>query len=112
MNYTCSDCKYALEDYNDKMFCTKKKINITDAIHDEADKCKSFKKLEFCDTCQYCKSIVYETGTIDCIDYRCILQNNKFIYSNNNPMTCQNAKFPECNLGMYEEDKNATSKLC
>lgn len=95
----CEECKYLIENYDDICVCTK---------HNKAapeNGCKDFDRLQFCDTCEYAKTIVYESGTIDCVDYRCVLQNNKLIYSDNNPMRLQNAAYPECILGMYEERK-------
>ena len=103
MNLGCCDCKFAVDTFDDIYMCTKFNKEITDQMCANAENCKHFKKLQFCDTCAYAKVDVYETGTIDCITYRCILQNNKLIYNDNNPMFCQNAKYPECILGMYEE---------
>ena len=105
MNFTCGDCKFALDIWNDTFMCKKLNKEITDQMCDNAENCKHFQKLQFCDTCAYAKVDVYETGTVDSITYRCILQNNKLIYDDNNPMSCQNAKYPECILGMYEEKK-------
>ena len=93
----CSECKYLKEQLDDKLLCTK---------HGKAPSCNGcndFDKLQFCDTCQYAKVLVYESGEIDSIDYRCILQNNKTIYSDLNPMRIDNTKYPECILDMYEE---------
>ena len=93
----CINCKYCKENHNDKLICTKVNAAIS------GDGCPKFEQTQFCNTCKYAKVMVYETGTIDCIDYRCMLQNNKFIYSDNNPMRCKNALYPECNIGLYEE---------
>lgn len=106
MSLGCCDCKFAVDTLDNVYTCTKMNTKITDQMCANAENCKYFKKLQFCDTCEYAKVDVYETGTIDCVTYRCILQNNKLIYQDGNPFDCQNAKYPECNLGMYEEAKN------
>lgn len=95
----CIECKRLNEKRNGKWICTK--------TNSEAPEngCDDFDKLQFCDTCKYGKSIAYETGTIDCIDYRCMLQGNKLIYTDNNPTRIHNAAYPECILDMYEENE-------
>ena len=103
MNLECYDCKFAVSTFDDVYQCMKFNKEITDQMCDNAENCKHFKRLQFCDTCAYAKVDVYETGTIDCITYRCILQNNKLIYNDNNPMSCQNANYPKCIIEMYEE---------
>ena len=96
--YDCSECKYLKEKMDDRWMCTKHNKEAPE------NGCDEFDKLKFCDTCRYTKTIVYETGEIDCVDYRCMLQNNKLIYSNNNPMRIDNTKYPACILDMYEEN--------
>ena len=103
MNFDCGDCKFAIDTWNGTFMCKKHNKEITDQMCDNAENCKYFQKLQFCDTCAFAKVDVYETGTVDCVTYRCILQNNKLIYEDNNPMSCQNANYPECILAMYEE---------
>lgn len=101
-NRGCTECKHYLETVNDKLMCTKHNNRLRDVVED----CPDFEELQFCDSCAYSKTNVYETGVIDEIDYRCILQNNKLIYADNNPMRFENAKYPECNIGMYEAGDN------
>ena len=93
----CIECRYLKENIDDVFVCKKhnKKTN--------GNGCNDFDKLKFCDTCTYAKVLVYESGTVDSIDYRCMLQNNKLVYSDNNPMRANNYKYPECILDMYEE---------
>ena len=95
--YSCKDCKYLYEPHDGKYVCTKHNTNNPKAT------CDDFDKLKFCDTCTYSKSLVYETETIDCIDYRCMLQGYKCVYSDMSPMRLTNALYPECILDMYEE---------
>ena len=97
--YECSECKYLNEQFDDKWVCTKHNKETS------GNGCDDFDKLKFCDTCKYAKVLVYETGEIDSIDYRCILQINKVVYSDTNPTRINNAKYPECILDMYEENK-------
>ena len=97
--YNCEYCEHLNENHNGKWMCTKHNKETS------GDGCKDFSRLQFCNTCDYAKTMIYESGMIDCIDYRCMLQNNKLIYSDNNPMRIQNAKYPKCILGMYEEYK-------
>ena len=103
MNHDCVNCKHytdALEETNG--FCTKLCREVASC---QANSCKHFEQLTFCDTCKWANIRVYETGTIDSVDYRCILQNNKLIYSDLNPMRIHNADYPECEIFLYEEDK-------
>ena len=97
--YNCSECKYINENINDMWICTKSNKEAPD------NGCNEFDMLRFCDTCKYAKILVYETGTIDCIDYRCMLQNNRLVYSDINPMRTKNAEYPSCILDMYEESE-------
>jgi len=49
---------------------------------------------------------VYETGSIDDIEYRCKLQNNKLIYDDSNPYVTHPLDFPDCHINKYEQIKS------
>ena len=94
----CVECKHVNEKKNGKLMCVKHNKEVA------GDGCPDFNKLQFCKTCQYAKITKYESDINDYVDYRCILQNNKLIYSDNNPNRAHNSTYPECILGMYEEN--------
>lgn len=89
----CKHCSY--DPWNDSYEC-----KLDYEIKDEWD-CPDFEMLERCDNCIHARITVYETGTIDQVDYKCALQDNKFIYSDvtGNPY---DPDFPECNIGRFE----------
>ena len=58
--------------------------------------------MKSCPNCRHSRSIVYETGIIDCIDYHCLLQNGDLIYSDSNPYLVHYADFPQCNIGKFK----------
>lgn len=91
----------------DRFICTKQHRELTDDELDNCEykKCPLFEEMKSCPNCVHSKSIVYETGTIDCIDYYCLLQNNKLIYSDVSPMIIHYADFPQCNINQFESIK-------
>ena len=104
---TCVDeeCKYYTElfekidgvwDYYS--FCIKRKA----FIPYENKVCKTYIKARKCYNCKYSCNIVYETGSIDCIDYHCKLQDKKMIYSDLNFSNSNYADFPDCNINKWE----------
>ena len=58
-----------------------------------------------CLDCKYAKKRMYETGTIDDIEYRCVLQNNKLIYDDLHPLAedFDYADAPDCPISMFEQ---------
>jgi hypothetical protein len=78
-------------------YCTKHRSLITDV-----ELCADYIKAEKCFNCKHSKTIVYETGTIDCIDYHCKLQNDKMLYSDSEWETDHYADFPDCNIDKWE----------
>lgn len=107
MTKTCVDeeCKYYTElfekideEWDYYSFCTKGKtfIPYKNRI------CGIYTKARKCYNCNHSKSIVYETGTIDCIDYHCELQDDKMIYSDLNFSNSNYAEFPDCNIDRWK----------
>lgn len=99
MSFNCLDCKHFKENFDGNDTCTANNSNVVDY---NPSLCPHFTKLQFCDTCTYANIVVYETGTIDEIVYRCTLQNNKVIYSDSS-FIANNSEYPECNINCYEE---------
>lgn len=54
-------------------------INVLDSNEKSSD-CDNFVQAHTCLNCKHSKTTVYETGTIDDIEYRCPFQENKLIY--------------------------------
>lgn len=95
-----TECKFMFEDtLTDKFICTKFNKDVSDF----EGECESFEELCFCSTCKHSRSTIYETGTIDDIEYRCQLQNNKLIYDDSSPYSLHNSDFPECSINRYEK---------
>jgi hypothetical protein len=105
---TCFDkeCKYLIDTYCEQnkiwdnySFCNKHKKFIPDEIP-----CSDYVKAQICSNCQFANTKVYETGTIDCIDYHCNLQNNKLIFSDTNWAINNNGNFPECPIDCWKSN--------
>lgn len=103
---TCSDmeCRYFIEKYESKdneydfyEFCTKHNKFIPEEIP-----CENYLKAKICFNCKHKKIIVYESGCIDCIDYHCKLQENKFIFSDINFSINDFISFPDCPINKWE----------
>jgi hypothetical protein len=75
------------------------------AIPDDIDitQCSHYEQARTCIDCIYSIPTVYETGTIDDIEYRCKLQNRKLIYDDSNPYYRHYADVPECNIKEYNK---------
>ena len=73
-------------------------------IPDDIDitQCENFVQAKTCLDCKYSKLTVYETGTIDDIEYRCSLQDNKLIYDDSNACCKHYPDIPECNIGKFK----------
>ena len=77
MNCIDNECKHLYSETGE-MFCELTHAEVPDDI-DEIE-CKNFLQAHTCINCMHSKITVYETGTIDDIEYRCPFQNNKLIY--------------------------------
>jgi len=97
----CEDefCAYYKEDVFDSNndYCSKHK-NCINLIKE----CTDFELPKTCDLCRNSFTKVYETGTIDDIEYYCKLQNNKLIYDDLSPYTINYVDFPKCNIDSFE----------
>lgn len=95
--YNCVDfpCKYRQDDY-----CVLHDRNILDNI--DVVGCADFILARTCLDCKWSRRTVYETGTIDDIEYRCTLQDNKLIYDDLNPGLDHYSDIPECNCMHFE----------
>ena len=106
MKEECSEkeCKYFTQIFDKQnniwdhySFCDKYKKFIPDE-----ELCQEYIKAEKCYNCKHSKEIVYETGSIDCIDYHCRLQKGKMIYSDIDWAISHYAGFPDCNINKWE----------
>lgn len=102
----CYECRYGKEKIpEDKLYCGKSCLEVSDEGYEDDFDCKDFEIFQSCSNCKHGRQIIYETGTIDDIEYRCKLQNNKLMYDDCSPFTLHNADFPICNIKKYEESK-------
>lgn len=99
MNCIDNECKHLYSEMGE-MFCELTHAEVPDNI-DEIE-CKNFLQAHTCINCMHSKTTVYETGTIDDIEYRCPFQNNKLIYDDSNPMNSHYLDVPECNIDKFE----------
>lgn len=106
MEETCSDkeCRYFKDEYDKQngiwefySFCNKQNKFIPKEII-----CEHYLEPQLCYNCLHSYTIVYETGTIDSIDYHCKLQNNKMIFSDLNWAISHQGDFPDCPIGKWE----------
>lgn len=79
-------------------------INVLDPNEKSSD-CDNFVQAHTCLNCKHAKTTVYETGTIDDIEYRCPFQENKLIYDDSTaPYYKHYYDVPECNVtNKFEE---------
>lgn len=75
-----------------------------DCITDDDFNCPNFVQAKNCLTCKHSSTTVYETGTIDDIEYKCKLQDKKMIYDDSNVLNQHHSDIPECNCGKWEYD--------
>lgn len=61
-----------------------------------------FKLAKTCIDCKYRNATIYETGTIDDVEYRCPFQGNKLMYDDINPLVSHYSDVPECNVEKFE----------
>lgn len=104
MNCIDNACKYCEQCYlDDVLRCTLTDTVVPDNI--DETQCENFVQAKTCLDCKHSKMTVYETGTIDDIEYRCPFQNNKLIYDDSNIYNTHYADIPECNIGRFELDE-------
>ena len=96
-------CKYRKDTLHPKLdgYCVIKADEVPDRI-DEID-CEFFKIAKTCLSCKHSEPTIYETGTIDDIEYRCPFQNNKLVYDDLNPYVDHYSDIPKCNVERFEE---------
>lgn len=99
MNCYNWDCIY--QDENDEMeyYC---KLNKSLVNPDEDFECVSFQQLKSCDTCNHSKVVIYETGGIDSIEYKCYAdgRDGMVVFEDTNPYCSHPCDFPKCSLYM------------
>ena len=101
MNCIDNNCRY-LNSCPVEWFCELTHEEVPDDIN--VTQCDCFVQANTCIDCAHSKIHVYETGTIDDIEYRCPFQNNKLIYDDLNPCCRHYFDVPECGIGKFEED--------
>lgn len=99
MNMPCIYHYYTYSPYYED-YCLKRKSTLPQDI-DEIN-CGLFQLACTCLDCKHAIIAVYETGTIDDIEYRCKLQNNKLIYDDSNPYNKHYKDIPKCNINKFE----------
>lgn len=104
----CYDnCKYCHSTWDYEESCILKpdfKISGNDTFS-----CPDYIEAKNCLTCKHSFSTVYETGTIDCIEYRCNFSGNatwldKVIYDDSKPMLSHHYDIPDCPNNHWERD--------
>lgn len=98
MNCIDHPCKY-LFDYCGEEYCILTYKEIPEDI--DITQCENFVFARTCLDCANSTMTVYETGTIDEIEYRCKLQNNKLTCHDLNPYCAHYSDIPECNIGKF-----------
>lgn len=99
MNCIDNECKH-LYAYMGELYCSLSNEEIPEDIETG---CKFFTHARTCINCKHSKLEIYETGTIDDIEYRCPFQGNKLIYDDLDPYTSHYADVPECNIDKFEQ---------
>ena len=92
-------CKYRYDDAH-TCFCHLRMCVIPDNIDETG--CKYFELAETCITCKHSIETVYETGTIDDIEYRCPFQNNALVYDDIRPGVEHFFDVDKCMCGKFE----------
>ena len=99
MNCLDNECRHqyvVLDDF----YCKLTGKEIPEDI--DVTQCKQYEQARTCINCAYGIPTVYETGTIDDIEYRCSLQNKKLMYDDSNPYYRHYADVPECNINKFK----------
>lgn len=104
----CFDgCKYYYDSCIDNGRCElKPDFKIPD---NDTFSCSDYIKAKNCLTCKHSSPTIYETGTIDCIEYRCNFEGNatwtdKVVYNDSEPMIRHHYDILECPNGNWEGD--------
>lgn len=101
MNCIDNACKYCYDNYKDwERYCQLTGKIIPDNI--DETQCENFVQAKTCLDCKHSYYTIYETGTIDDIEYRCPFQNNKLIYDDSNVYNKHYPDIPECNIDKFE----------
>lgn len=76
------------------------------AIPDDIDitQCENYQQAHTCIDCIHSRITIYETGTIDDIEYRCPFQNKKMIYDDLEPGIRHYADVPECPINKFQKE--------
>lgn len=99
MNCIDNECKHTYS-YLGETYCELTKQEIPDNI--DIIQCENFVQARTCISCKYSISTVYETGTIDDIEYRCPFQDKKLIYDDIYVYNTHFSDVPECNIDKFE----------
>lgn len=99
MNCIDNECKH-LYAYMGETYCSITNEEPPDDI--DITQCEFYIQAKTCINCKHSIPTVYETGTIDDIEYRCSFQGNKLIYDDLDVYVSHYADVPECNIDKFE----------
>ena len=100
MNCIDNECKHTYTEMGET-YCSLTHEEIQDDI--DQIQCENFVQARTCLNCKHSIQEIYETGTIDSIEYRCPFQGRKIIYDDLEPMNNHYNDIPECNIDKWEE---------
>lgn len=100
MNCIDNECKHTYSVFGETC-CKLTNQEIPDNI--DVTQCKNFVQARTCVNCKHSIPTVYETGTIDDIEYRCPFQDKKLIYDDINVYNQHFSNVPECNIDKFKE---------
>lgn len=104
MNCIDNNCKhFYYRCGQDDLYCDLTNNTVPDDI--EETQCDKYSEAKTCIDCVHAKITVYETGTVDSVEYRCSLQDDLLIYENLNPYYPHYSDVPECNIGKFKYEK-------
>lgn len=95
----CIYSNYCFNPFND-FWCSLHNCEPPDNI-DEIG-CNDFELARTCLDCKHHIPTIYETETIDDIEYRCEFQGKKLIYDDTNCGMNHYANIPKCNIDKFE----------
>ena len=101
MNCIDNECRHLYSEFGE-LYCKLTEKEIPEDI--DITQCENYIQAHTCIDCIHAKRIVYETGTIDDIEYRCPFQNNKMIYDDLNVYMTHYADVPECNINKFSKE--------
>ncbi len=94
-------CAFYKDDiFREHEYCSKRDCYIDELT--DTNGCDYFEMPKTCDFCKHSFLEIYETGTIDDVEYYCKLQNNKLIYDDLSPYVVNYVDFPKCNIDKFE----------